>query len=86
MYASAFPLFLVAIPGIVRARRIGLAADGLKVLDPKRPLEKRTSPAENALTDIKHEIELASETIAGVCYPHQQFVPKQAITQRRSTR
>jgi hypothetical protein len=46
---------------------------------------KRTSPAQdtdaNVLTDIKHEIELASETGAGVRYPYQQFALKQAITQ-----
>jgi hypothetical protein len=48
---------------------------------------KRTSPAQdtdaNVLTDIEHEIELASETVADVRYPHQQFALKQAITQVR---
>jgi hypothetical protein len=48
---------------------------------------KRTSLTQdthaNILTDIEHEIELASETVADVRYPHQQFVLKQAITQVR---
>ena len=38
---------------------------------------------QNVLTDIEHEIEPASETVAGVRYPHQQFALKQAITQVR---
>src|SRR5438067_3877599 len=35
----------------------------------------------SVLADIKYEIELASETVASVQYPHQQFAPKQAIAQ-----
>ena len=37
----------------------------------------------NLLTNIEHEIEPASETVAGVSYPHQQFALKQAIAQVR---
>ena len=37
----------------------------------------------SVLTDIQYEIELASETVAGVHYPHQQFALKQVITQVR---
>jgi hypothetical protein len=37
----------------------------------------------DVLTDIEHEIELASEAVAGVCYPHQQFALKQPITHVR---
>ena len=50
--------------------------------------EERTLPAQgtdaNVLTDIEHEIELASETVADITpLPHQQFGLKQAITQVR---
>jgi hypothetical protein len=37
----------------------------------------------SVLTDIEHEIELSSETVADVRYPLQQFALKQAITQVR---
>jgi hypothetical protein len=40
-------------------------------------------PDANLLTNIEHEIEPASETVAGVSYPHQQFALKQAIAQVR---
>ena len=78
---------IVSAPVDQAGRRPVLSVDTL-TLPPRNPptLSANTANGQQlllkpyVLTDIEHEIEPASETVAGVRYPHQQRALEQTIT------